>query len=84
MEQGYDDHFNQGMFRNSLHNSVQARPKKWPRSVSEMGSYTDYLITPASINGETQYSKFMSHRSGNPGGASPHWRDYTFPNKIGF
>jgi hypothetical protein len=33
---GYDDLFNDGCHRHSLHNSIQARPNLWPLSTTKM------------------------------------------------
>lgn len=40
--EGFDDMFDRGFFRNSLHNTSRSRPTNWPRSVSEMRGLTLY------------------------------------------
>ncbi len=42
MSEGFDDMFNEGLFRAGLHNSIVSRPAKWPKSTSEMGRHTSY------------------------------------------
>lgn len=41
-ENGYDDQFNDGIFRASRSASRLERPNKWPKSVSEMRRHTFY------------------------------------------
>jgi hypothetical protein len=42
MSDGFDEMFNEGLFRAGLHNSTASRPTKWPKSTSEMGRHTSY------------------------------------------
>lgn len=39
---GYDDQFNDGLFRSTLNASRLERPRMWPKSVSEMRHHTSY------------------------------------------
>lgn len=41
-EKGYDDQFNDGLFRVTRSTSKMARPMQWPLSVSELRGRTDY------------------------------------------
>ncbi len=41
-DKGFDDQFNDGLFRATLNVSKLTRPDAWPKSVSEMRSYTQY------------------------------------------
>lgn len=42
MSDGFDDMFNEGLFKAGFHNSKTSRPDKWPKSTSEMGRHTSY------------------------------------------
>lgn len=41
-EEGFDDAFNEGLCRTSIRTSALARPKQYPKSVSEMRGHTSY------------------------------------------
>lgn len=41
-ETGFDDQFDGGMFRTTIHSSRRERPGMWPKSVSEMRANTSY------------------------------------------
>jgi hypothetical protein len=84
-DQGFDDAFNDGLFRTSLSASIRKRPERWPKSPSEMRRYTDY-----SLNGhlhedtgayETAHSDFQLRRpydTMNQGGRPPYYTQPSF------
>lgn len=47
MSGGFDEMFDEGLFRTGRHNSTVARPPQWPQSVSEMSRYTTYTESSA-------------------------------------
>lgn len=64
-DQGYDDQFDNGIFRTSLHASARGRPTQWPKSTSEMRAYTDYGFGGMSEGHDTWHSDFMTRRPYN-------------------
>jgi hypothetical protein len=67
--QGFDDQFNDGLFRASLHTSKLTRPRMWPKSVSEMRNYTSYGSEGMANDYDTGHSSFMMRRPYAPRGA---------------
>jgi hypothetical protein len=61
--QGFDDQFNDGLFRTSLNNSRLERPRMWPKSVSEMRNYTEYGGQGMTGAPNTGHSEFMVSRT---------------------
>lgn len=61
-DQGFDDQFNDGLFRTSLNNSRLERPRMWPKSVSEMRHHTSYGGQVMSSNHDTGHSAYMVRR----------------------
>ena len=61
-DQGFDDQFNDGLFRTSLNNSRLKRPHMWPKSVSEMRSHTAYGGQGMSGSHDTGHSTYIAQR----------------------
>jgi hypothetical protein len=59
-EQGYDDQFDDGVFRSTLHASARQRPCMWPRSVSEMRNHTTYWWQGMPAGHDTGYSDHVT------------------------
>jgi hypothetical protein len=64
--QGFDEQFNDGLFRTSLNNSRLTRPHMWPKSVSEMRRHTFYGGQGMSSNHDIGHSAYMVRRSYAP------------------
>ena len=60
--QGFDDQFNDGLFRTSLNNTRLERPRMWPKSVSEMRHHTEYGSQGMTGAPDTGHSEFMVRR----------------------
>jgi hypothetical protein len=60
-DRGFDDRFDDGLFRTSLNNSRRARPRKWPKSVSEMRPYTVYGGQGMHGSHVTEHSAYSVH-----------------------
>jgi hypothetical protein len=67
-DQGFDDQFNDGLFRTSLNNTRLERPRMWPKSVSEMRQHTSYGGQGMSSNHDTGHSTYMVRRPYVPRG----------------
>jgi hypothetical protein len=63
--EGFDDQFNDGVFRNSLNNSRLTRPQMWPKSVSEMRVHTSFAGQGMPTQNEAAHSEFMERRPYN-------------------
>ena len=62
-DQGFDDQFNDRVFRTTFHNSKQYRPRLWPKSVSEMRPYTSYANQGMTDNDmDISHSNFIMRR----------------------
>ena len=61
-DQGFDDQFNDGLFKTTLHNSSLRRPSMWPKSVSEMRHHTSYAGQGMPREQDTGHSDFMIRR----------------------
>ena len=66
--QGFDDQFNDGVFRTALHTSKLTRPKMWPKAVSEMRKHTSYGGQGMAANHDTGHSNYMVRRPYVPRG----------------
>jgi hypothetical protein len=62
--EGFDDMFDRGFFRNSLHNTSRSRPTNWPRSVSEMRGLTSY--DQQGLDLDAMADKFSSYSGQRP------------------
>jgi hypothetical protein len=78
--QGYDDMFNDGLFRSSFRASHLRRPNMWPKSVSEMRVYTSYGGQGMSLGHDTGHSTFMLHR---PYARAPHSFGWAWADRRG-
>lgn len=64
--QGFDEQFNDGLFRTSLNNSRLERPRMWPKSVSEMRHHTEYGSQGMTGVSDTGHSSYMVRRPSEP------------------
>jgi hypothetical protein len=62
MSKGFDDNFNDGVFRASLRTTRQSRPNLWPKSVSEMRRHTFYGGQGMSNGHDTGHCDYMVQR----------------------
>jgi hypothetical protein len=62
---GFDDEFNDGIFRASLKGSSLSRPQKWPGSVSEMRKHTSFAGQGMPQDSGDGYSAYMERRPYN-------------------
>jgi len=60
--QGFDNMFNDGLFRTGLHTSIRARPPMWPAAVTEMRKHTFYGGQGMSSNHDVGYSTYVTKR----------------------
>ena len=81
-DQGYDDQFNDGLFRTTYHTSKQERPKMWPKSVSEMRHHTSYGGQGMARSNDAAYSEYMDRRasggSASGGARAPYYTQPSF------
>lgn len=59
---GFDDQFDNGMFRSNLRNGVNRRPQAWPKSVSGMRGMSLYEGQNMPLGGEAAHSEFIGRR----------------------
>ena len=87
-ENSYDDQFNDGLFRTTLHASRRDRPGMWPKSVSEMRGHTSYGGQGMALGHDTAHSRYMERRPyiakpqgyyNRPQYYMPFWHDVAHP-----
>lgn len=66
---GYDDQFNDGLFRATLNKDKVVTPYKWPKSVSAMRGHTDY--TSQGMSNPNSDVRHVDYRIPAKGQASP-------------
>jgi hypothetical protein len=90
-DQGYDDQFDDGVFRASRIIGARNRPNQWPKSTSEMRGYTDYGFGGMPDNHDTGFSDYMARRpynamNGTTGPPAvfqvPFWNDHGNPKNT--
>jgi hypothetical protein len=64
-DEGFDDQFDDGLFRTNRNNSALRRPRMWPKSVSEMRGKTNYGGQGMSQSWDTALSDFSARRPYN-------------------
>lgn len=67
-EQGFDDQFNEGLFRTTLNNTRLERPGQWPRSVSEMRHHTSYGGEAMTNKHDAEHSAYVVRTPQAPNG----------------
>jgi hypothetical protein len=60
--QGFDNMFNDGLFKTGLRTSIRQRPSKWPAAVTEMRKHTFYGGQGMSKDHDVGHSTYTTSR----------------------